>query len=176
MIYVAASIVIIASLAGIVLTIVTLPGIWFMIGVALICTIWQRELLSIGPVGYVWTLLAAVALGVVAEIIEFAASAVGSKRLGGTRAGAWMSILGGLIGALVATPLIPIPILGTILGAVIGAGAGAFVGERGISKRGWRESAASGRGAATGRAVAIVVKGSIAAVIALILSVGAFVG
>ena len=167
MTYVAASIVLIASLVGVVLTILTLPGIWIMIGVAAGCAIWRPELFSI------WTLVAAIVLGLIAELIEFIASAAGSKRMGGTRAGAWMSVLGGLVGAIVGTPIFPV--IGTIVGAIVGAGVGAFIGERGIARRGWRDSAVSAGGAAGGRAVALVAKAGIAVAIAILLSVAAFV-
>lgn len=167
MTYVAASIIVIASLIGVVLTFLTLPGIWLMIVVASACALWRPELFSI------WTLAAAVGLGLLAELIEFLASAVGSKRAGGTRAGGWMSVLGGLIGAIVGTPIFPL--LGTILGAIVGAGVGAFIGERGIARRSWRDSAVSAGGAATGRAVALVAKGGIAVVIGVLLCVAAFV-
>lgn len=167
MTYVAATIVLIGALTGVVLTILTLPGIWLMIGVAGACAIWRPEMFSI------WTLVAVIVLGLIAELIEFVASAAGSKRVGGTRAGAWMSVLGGLVGAIVGTPFFPV--VGTIVGAVAGAGLGAFIGERGIARRGWRESAVSAGGAATGRAVALVAKAGIAVAIAIILSVAAFV-
>lgn len=168
MTYVAATIVLIASLAGVALTLLTMPGIWLMIGVAILCALWRGDMFSI------WTLAAAVLLGVLAEIVELVASAAGSKKAGGTRAGAIGSIVGGVLGALAGTIFIPVPILGTLMGAVAGAALGALVGERGISARTWRESAASARGAATGRLVASVAKTALAAVIAVLLSVAAF--
>jgi len=167
MTYLAATIVVLASVVGIMLTIITLPGIWVMIGVATACAIWRPEMFSL------WTLGAAVVLGLLGELIEFLASAAGARKAGGTRAGALLSIVGGLVGAIVGTPIMPI--LGTIVGAVIGAGVGAFVGERGVSARGWRDSATAARGAATGRAIALVAGSAIAVVIGVLLSVAAFV-
>jgi len=152
MTYLAATIVVLSGLAGVALTLLVMPGIWFMIGVAVaIAVFWQREMFS--P----WTLAAA-----------------GSKRAGGTRPGAILSIVGGIVGAIVGTPLIPIPVIGTIAGAVIGAGLGAFIGERGLAARGWKDSARSAGGAAAGRLVATIVKTAFAAAIALLLSVAAF--
>lgn len=169
MTYLAATIVVLSGLAGIALTLLVMPGIWFMIGVAVaIAVFWQREMFS--P----WTLAAAVALALIAEIVELVASAAGSKRAGGTRPGAILSIVGGIVGAIVGTPLIPIPVIGTIAGAVIGAGLGAFIGERGLAARGWKDSARSAGGAAAGRLVATIVKTAFAAAIALLLSVAAF--
>lgn len=152
---------------GVVLTLATLPGIWIGIGVALLCWALQTEMFN--P----WVLGACVALGLLGEAIEFFASAVGSKRAGGSRSGALGSVIGGVLGAIVGTPLIPIPIIGTVIGAVAGAGLGAVVAERGIVKREWGESVKSGTGAAAGRLVSIAVKGSVAAVIAVAITIDA---
>ena len=169
MTYVAASIVVLFCLVGVALTLLTLPGIWVMIAVAIGCQIWRPELFSL------WTLGVVVGLGLLAELAELVASAAGSKRAGGSRAGALLSVVGGIVGAIVGTPLIPIPVIGTLIGAVIGAGVGAFIGERGVSGQGWRVSAASAGGAAAGRLVASIVKTAFALLIALILGVAAFV-
>jgi hypothetical protein len=66
------------------------------------------------------------------------------------------------------------PVIGTIAGAVIGAGVGAFIGERGLASRGWKDSARSAGGAAAGRLVATIVKTGFAVAIALVLGVAAF--
>lgn len=164
----AAIIVTIAALLGIVLTLLTLPGIWFAVIVAVVCAIWRPELISIP------TLIAAVALAVAGEIAELAWSAVGAAKQGSTRAGGVGALAGGLIGAILATFLIPIPILGTLAGAVIGAAAGAFIAERGMHQRTWRDSFRIGKGAAVGRLYAVIIKTLIAAITAALLITAAW--
>ncbi len=168
MIYVAASIVTLAALLGIVMTLVTLPGIWAMIAVALGCQLWQPGLFSW------WTLAIVVVLALLAELVELVASAAGSKRAGGTRAGAWGSIGGSLIGLVLGQILIPIPIIGALIGAVAGAGLGAIALERGVSKRTWGESTKAGGGAAAGRLLSVFIKTGFACVVGFMLVVDAF--
>jgi hypothetical protein len=168
MIYLAASIVALCSLIGVALTLVTLPGIWFMIGVAMLCFWWQPSMFNL------WTIVAAIALGVLAELAELLASAAGSGKAGGTRHGAWGSILGSLVGLLVGTVTIPIPIVGSLVGAIAGAFAGAALAERGVAQRPWGESMKSGQGAAVGRLLSSVIKSLFALVVALMLTVDAF--
>ncbi len=164
---VAVGIVALASLVGVVLTLLTLPGTWFIILVALLCQWWREGLYEW------WTIALCALLAFAGEVVEFAWSARGAKRTGGTRPGMVGSIVGGLIGAVVGTFVIPIPLLGTIIGAAVGAGLGAVAGERGMSQRTWRESAAVGRGAAVGRLTAVAIKTGIAGMIGLVLTTGA---
>lgn len=168
MIYVAASIVALGALVGVCLTAITLPGIWVMIAIALGCQLWQPSMLSW------WTIGGAIVLGLAAEWVEFVASAAGAKCAGGTRAGAWGSILGSIVGLILGSFFIPIPIFGSLAGAVLGAGLGAIIGERGISQRTWVDSTKAGGGAAAARLLSALVKTVFACVIALILVVDAF--
>lgn len=155
-------------LVGLVLTLLTLPGIWFSVLVALACQWWRPELFNL------WTLAAAVAIGIAAEAIEFAASGFTARRAGGSRSAAAASIAGSLIGALVGTVVIPIPILGTIIGAIAGAGIGALAAERGIKAKSWKDASAVATSAAKGRAYATVIKAAMHALLGLVLVVGAF--
>ena len=156
---------VLASWLGVVLTLVSLPGIWFMLLVAALCKWWQPDLLS-------WETLGAVALlAVVAEIAEFFSSAVGAAKTGGSKSAAWAAVVGAIIGAIAGTPFMPI--VGTIAGAVIGAGLAATIVELGIHKKPWRESLKVGGGAAAGRLVAVVIKGVLALACAVILTVAA---
>ncbi len=157
------------ALVGVVLTLVTLPGMWVAVLVASVCVLWRGDSMHWG------FLLAGVGLAVLGEAVEFFASAAGATRAGGSRAGATGSVVGGLVGALVGTVVLPIPIVGTIVGAVVGAGVGAIVGERGHAQRPWKDSMRVGGGAAAGRLASVVLKGGIAAVLALVLIVGAWV-
>lgn len=165
---VAASIVALASLAGVALTILTLPGIWLTLAVALLCWWWM------GADFYsAWTLAAALAMGIVAEVVELAASAAGAAKSGGGRSGAIGSIVGGVVGALAGSLILPI--IGTIAGGVIGAGLGAIAGERGIAGKTWSHAARVGKGAMVARFIALCVKIAFAVAIGVTLTVAAFV-
>jgi hypothetical protein len=159
---VAAGVVMISLVLGLVLALLTLPGVWFMLAVALGVSFWVPDLIST-PV-----LIGATVIAVLGEIIEGVLSAAGSKKFGGSIAGALGSIAGGLIGALVGT-FIPIPIIGTLFGAVVGAGLGAFGIERWYMKRTGKESMDSAKGAMLGRAIATFTKMIFAGIVALIL-------
>lgn len=163
----AACIVLVLGIVGVGLTLLTLPGAWLSIAVAVGCNLWQPGLISW------WTIGAAVALAAIGEGLEFFASAAGAKKFGGSRPGAIAGVVGSLIGAIVGTPFLP-PI-GTVAGAVLGAGVGALVAERGLANKGWRESAQVGTGAAAGRLAATLVKTVISGAVALTLVVAAFV-
>lgn len=162
----AGSIVVLAALAGVVLTLLTLPGIWLALLVALLVDWWMPAMLS-------WELLAAVgAIAIGAEFAEFFSSAAGSGREKGSRRGMIASLVGAVVGMPVFQILIPAPLVGAIIGGVIGAGVGAFVGEKWWAGRPWIESWRSGRGAAIGRAVSVLVKTGFAVAAAVVLIAG----
>ena len=164
-----ASIVItLGALIGVLLTVVTLPGMWLSVLVALVRVAWRPDSMHWG------FLVAGCVFAVLGEIAEFGASAAGAATVGGSKSGSIGSIVGGLVGALAGTVLLPIPIVGTIVGAVVGAGVGAVIGERGHAERPWKESLAVGGGAAAGRLASVLIKGVIAAAMALVLIVGAW--
>ncbi len=171
----AASLVALGALLGVVLTAATLPGIWIMILVAAGCQAWLMLREPPAQMFDWWTLGACLILALLAELVEIFASAVGTKKAGGTRRGAIGSVIGALAGALLGTVLIPIPILGTILGAALGAGGGAIIAERHNARKTWREAATIGAGAAVGRLAATIAKVAFAVVVATILCVAAFV-
>jgi len=159
----------VAGVVGTLLTLLTLPGLWLTLLVALLVQLLYEPLFS-------WyTLGACVAIGLAAEIYELIASSVGAKRSGGGASGAWGALAGSILGAIAGSFLIPIPIVGTIAGAVIGAGSGAFLGERGISRQTWRHSLRVGTGAAKGRFMATIIKSAAAGVIALTLCIAVLV-
>jgi len=160
----------VACLAGVALTLGSLPGTWVMVAAALLVQ-WGW------PGTFSWPLLGAVVgLAVLAEVAEFAASGVGARQAGGSRRSAAGAISGGLIGALIGTVLIPAPIVGTIVGAALGAGALATVAELTAPEANWRGAWRVGRGAAVGRLIAVVVKTAFALAMAATLIAGAVVG
>lgn len=115
--------------AGLFLNIVGLPGLWLIV-VGVVLYAWWFGFALIGW----WTIAIIVALGLLAELVEFAAGAAGSKAAGGTKRGMAGAIVGGLVGGLVGTALLPIPIVGTIVGSVLGTFVGSYVIELGINR------------------------------------------
>jgi uncharacterized protein len=154
------------AIAGVVLTALTLPGLWL----TLIVAVGLQFIFGDPALFSWWTLGVCLALAIAAEVIELVSSAAGATKSGGGRSGAWGALIGSFIGAILGT-FIPIPIVGTIAGAVIGAAAGAIMGERGIAGKTWTASLKVGAGAAKGRFLATIVKTAIAALIGLILVV-----
>lgn len=156
----AASCVSLACLVGLGLTVITLPGTWLMLLVAVGAKAWQPGMFSW------WTIGIAAGLALLGELIEFLASAAGASKGGASKKGALGAVVGALIGAVVGAPFFP---LGSIGGAAIGAGVGAVLVERGISKKTWTQSAQAGAGAAAGRLLATLAKTIIAACMASLL-------
>lgn len=158
-----------AALVGVALTVLTLPGIWFILLVAVACELWQPGLFSW------WTLGAAFILAIAAELTELLASAVGASRAGGTRRGALGAIIGATVGAIAGTPFFPV--LGTLIGGSLGAAAGAVIAERSnaASPMPWRTTLGVGRGAAVGRFIATILKTAFAIAVALLLTIAAFI-
>lgn len=164
-----AAIALFCGLTGLVFVVLTLPGIWLMVAVSALCLWWQPELIT-------WkAVLTLGILALIAEAVEFFASAAGSKKFGGSKRGALGSIVGTILGAIAGTVMIPIPIMGTILGGILGAGLGAMIVERAIVQQTWTDSMKSGGGAAAGRAVSIFVKLGLTLIAGLFFIAAAFV-
>lgn len=153
----------IGALAGVVLTLLTLPGTWVALVTALGIKLWQPDLFDW------WVLAVALVLALIGEAIEFGAGALGAAKAGASRRGALGAIVGSIVGAILGSPFF-FPI-GTILGGVAGAAAGTLVMERGTTQKSWGEASRAGAGAAAGRLVATLAKTGVAAVIALLLAV-----
>jgi len=159
----------VSAIAGVFVAMLTLPGVWLMLLVALLCQWWQPGTFSW------WTIGVCIALGLMGEVLEMVASAAGASRAGSSKRGALGSVVGSIAGALLGTFLIPIPLIGTLLGAVAGAAGGAILVERGMVGKTWTESREVAKGAAVGRLWATVAKVGVAALVAAILVVAAFV-
>ncbi len=163
----AISVVIFMAFLGVILTLVTLPGTWLMVLTALLMLLWQ-------PTMFPWyTIVSLAVLALLAEGFEMLSGAVGTKKFGGSTKAAWGAVAGAIAGAILGSFVVPL--IGTIIGAVLGAGGGAMFIERQVNKKSWNDSAKIGTGAAVGRLVAVVVKGSIAGIMALIMIIDAFV-
>lgn len=165
--YVAASVVSVFALLGVLLTLLTLPGIWMMLLVALLCQWWQPGLFEW------WTLGVVAGIAVLAEVAEFVSGAAGAAKHGASKTGMVFATIGGIMGAIAGTPVFPL--IGTILGGVVGAGIGAGMAEAAIKKRSTQEVRAIATGAATGRLLATIVKTGFAVPAALVLIGASFV-
>jgi hypothetical protein len=144
MVYVWATVLVVVNSFWLLLTAVTLPGNWLMVGCTVGLAIWQRGMFS------TWTLIAITALAVIGEILEFITSSVGVRTVGGTRWGGVGAIIGALVGLAVGSVAIPVPILGSLVGACAGAFAGTMVFERFVGST-TRQAAKRGAAAAVGR-------------------------
>ena len=131
-----------------------LPGNWINLAAiavyAFLIPAGQR--LSIGWFAVTMVLV----LALLGELIEAAASALGVTRVGGSRRGALLamvgSMVGGIVGAIVGLPFIPVvgSLVGIVLFASLGALAGAMVGER-WKGQDWNASLNVGHAAFWGR-------------------------
>lgn len=156
------------QLTGLLLTLLSLPGLWLMVGALAAYAWWTGFDKHTG-----WASLGTVlGLALVAEVVEFLAGAAGSAKAGGTKRAMAGSIVGGLVGAIVLTPLIPIPVVGTIAGLCLGTFGGAFLTELYI-RRDPQHSAGVGLGAAKGRLWGVAIKLLFGAVIFLVIAVTA---
>ena len=119
------------------LNLIGMPGNWMIVGLAVI---W----ILLGPEGYrfSWIVVAVLAtLALIGEAIEFSASVLGTKKLGGSGRGATLSVVGsvvgGILGAIFGIP-VPIPLIGMLIGSVlfaaVGAWIGAMIGEHWVGK------------------------------------------
>jgi uncharacterized protein YqgC (DUF456 family) len=109
------------AVIGLVLTLVTLPGLWLIVGAAAVYA-WLTGGVYLGMVPLV--VLLAMAAG--AEVAELVFGGRGAKKAGGTAWGVGGGLAGGLLGGLLLTPLIPMPVLGTMIGICLGTFLGAF--------------------------------------------------
>lgn len=142
---------ILVQFLGMLLTLMGLPGIWVMIA---------------SVVGYAWlttfdryvgwpSIITVLALGLIAEIIEFFMGAAGAKQAGASRRAMLGALIGGLVGGITCT--IPVPVIGTIFGVCLGTFIGASVVEMGIVGSA-KHATRVGWGAAKGRLYGILLK------------------
>ena len=114
-------------------------------------------------------------IAIFGEALEFASSALGTSRLGGSKLGTTLALAGSVLGAI--TGLVvgsPIPVIGNVVASLLlggaGACAGAVLGERWAGKD-WRACVDIGNAAFWGRilgTVGKVVCGTIATAVFLI--------
>lgn len=154
-----------ASVVGLALTLVALPGNWLMVLAGVGVWAWRPELVG------GWVIAWAVVLAVVGEGVELLASSLGAARAGSTRRGQVGALVGGIVGGIAGSPFPPV--LGAVIWGVVGAGLGAMLAERYWARRGADDSIRAGGGAAVGRLAAVVGKTGLGAVIAVVLMAAA---
>jgi uncharacterized protein YqgC (DUF456 family) len=98
------------GLAGMALPV--LPGAPLLF-LGLLCGAWADDFQYVG----LWTLLVLTGMAALSYLVEFAASALGVKKFGGSRRAMWGAALGGLVGIFAGLPGI---LLGPFIGAVLG--------------------------------------------------------
>jgi uncharacterized protein YqgC (DUF456 family) len=165
------------GLGCLLLVVFGLPGTWVLLAIAvgfeLADGLWLR---GGATTTFGWRLLGGcAALGLVGEGIEAVAGAAGTKLGGGTRRGMVGAFVGGIAGAILLTPLFPVPVVGTLLGAMLGAFLGAFVGEAtGPEARTREHNLRAALGAAAGKLGGTLAKLAIGVVMWLLLVRAAF--
>lgn len=119
------------GLACLLLALAGLPGTWVLLAVAVLVELLDAFVVRTpGAVSFGWGLLAlCTALALAGEGLEAVAGAAGARLGGGTRRGMLGALIGGIVGAIAFTPLLPVPVLGTLVGALVGTFVGAWVGE-----------------------------------------------
>jgi uncharacterized protein len=157
------------------LTILSLPGAWILIAIAVVIELCDGLYLPTGSTTFsLWTFIAAAVIAFIGEILEFVAGAAGAKHGGASKRGMFGALVGGMIGAIAGTVLILIPVIGSILGAVLGAAAGAIVAELTVPGATWRGTLKPAGGAAAGRFAGTIAKLACALVIWIVLSAAIF--
>lgn len=150
-------------LLGVLLTALRLPGTWLLLTTAVVYgwwTGWER----IG----IATVLILAGVAIVGEVVEILASVVTARRAGATKQAAWGALIGGFVGMLFLSFLVPIPLIGSMVGAVVGCFGGALLTELVIA-RNLAHGAKVGVFAALGFAIGTATKVAIAMAMAVVV-------
>ncbi|PCJ52714.1 MAG: hypothetical protein COA73_16070 [Candidatus Hydrogenedentota bacterium] len=142
-----------AILIGLLLDMVGLFGNWIILG----AVGFAAALTGFDHFGG-YTLLILLGLAILGEILEAGAAGAGAAQFGGSKGSMLWAIIGCILGAILFTPLIPIPIVGTIIGACIGSFAGATLYEFLQAKKQLHTAAWVGMGAAMGKVAGMFAK------------------
>ena len=174
--YLELTLLLLALAAGWLMTLLSLPGIWLMVGATAVYAYFAPD----GKFDVSWTTVGVLAgLAVLAELLELAAGALGAAKVGGSKRGALLAVLGSMIGAIfgaAAGTAIPIPIVGSVIGAVLGASLGALSGA--MLGETWKgrtlgETWKVGHAAFWGRLLGTIAKTTIASAMAAIAAAAA---
>lgn len=138
------------------LTVFRLPGTWLIFIMATAYDGWN-DWTRLGP----WWLGALVTGALLGEIVETLGSMELARRAGASRQAVWGAIIGGFVGMIFLSFLVPVPLLGTLIGALAGCFAGAALVEVVVRER-WAHGARVGVFAAAGFVLGSMLKTSIA--------------
>ena len=177
MLYIVATLFVLIGAALVASIILSVPGGWIMLGLALVIEALDGLYLAEGRERTFdwWVLGVSAGLLALGELLEFAAGAAGAKHGGAGKRGVIGALVGGIAGAILATFMIPIPIVGTLIGAIIGTFLGAVIGEvTGAQPKTVRGSMKPAIGATIGRVLGTFGKMATAIVAWIALSVAAF--
>ncbi len=122
--------VLLACLAGVLMTVVRLPGTWLIVAVAVGVgwwSDWQRVAL--------WLVAILITVAVVGEALELLSSVLMARRAGASRQAAWGGLIGGIVGMFLLSFLVPIPLIGTMVGALLGCFLGATLVELSVRRQ-----------------------------------------
>jgi uncharacterized protein YqgC (DUF456 family) len=144
-----------ALVVGLILIPFGLPGLWLMVGAALLYSYARPHELGLA------TLIGISVLAVGAEALEWVLSGRYTRKYGGSRRAGWGAILGGMVGAMVG---VPVPVIGSVIGGFVGAFVGAALLEY-TRERHTQTAARAGWGAVLGRAAAAGAKMALGIVI-----------
>jgi uncharacterized protein YqgC (DUF456 family) len=171
MIYVWACLLFLVLVVGWIINLFGLPGNWLNLAAAICYAFFMPadERVSISW----WIVGIVLLLAVLGEVVEFLAGAAGAAKVGGSRRGVVLSVLGsfigGVFGAIIGAP-IPVvgPIIAVLLFASLGALAGAMLGEW-WKGRDWEARWQVGNAAFWGRLLGTVGKVYIGTVIVVVV-------
>ena len=162
------------GLLCVVLTVLGLPGLWLLLLLAGALQFSDRWLLPEGASTFgPWTLIGAVAAGLLAEFAEFAAGAKGAKQAGASKRGMVGAMVGGIAGAIVGAPFGLL--VGAIVGGVAGSALGAIVMEMTLPHQTLEGAMKPAHGAAMGRLKGIAIKLAVTIALWIGLTIAAFV-
>jgi uncharacterized protein len=154
----AAILLIAASLIGLVLIPLGLPGLWVIV-LAILGYGWLTDFRTLSA-GFI---VLVVVLALLGEVFEAWVGFRFAQRYGGSKRAGWGALVGGLVGAIIG---VPVPIIGSVIGGFVGAFVGAAVFEYTRARRS-EGAVRAGWGAVLGRAAAAAVKMGIGIVMAV---------
>ena len=142
-----------AVLVGLLLDLVGLFGNWIILAAVVIAWV------ATGFTHFGWIgLLIMVVLAVLGEVLETAAAGYGAAKFGGGRGSIIAALAGCLGGAVLFTPIIPVPVVGTLIGACLGAFIAAALYEYIQMEKQMHQALWTGLGAALGKVAGLFAK------------------
>jgi|GEM_PF-301705 len=153
------------TMIALILTTLRLPGGWLIVAEA-VAYGWWTEWAQVG-----WLFVGLfVVLAAVGEALEMLTSVLTARKAGAGRRAAWGGFIGGFLGMIFLSFLVPMPVLGSLCGAILGCFAGATIGEI-TDKRQFAQGTRAGFFSAIGFVI-----GTVAKLIVSFVMAGTFLG